>query len=78
MTSEPASGSVQVAGPAGKISITSEIAVKLTYDFGSLEANKALGLPKSVTWYLDTATKAYKLMQVDFGDGVPVNYLPSL
>jgi hypothetical protein len=73
-TSEPVAPTATVEGAA----IQAEIAVKLTYDFGSPDANKALGLPKSITWYLDTASKNYKLVQIDFGDGVPVNYLPSL
>ena len=75
--SVPVSSSTVVDGPSGKVTIQSEIAVKMTYDFGSVAANKALGLPKSVTWYLDTASKGYKLMQVDFGDGSPVNFLPA-
>lgn len=73
-TSEPVAPTATIDGAA----ITAELAVKLTYDFGSPEANKALGLPKSITWYLDTASKSYKLIQIDNGDGVPINYLPSL
>ena len=73
-TSEPVAPTATVAGAA----IQSELAVKLTYDFGSPEANKALGLPKSITWYIDTASKSYKLIQIDSGDGVLENYLPSL
>jgi hypothetical protein len=78
VTSESVAATTTVDGTTGKVTIQSELAVKLTYDFGSIEANKALGLPKSAVWYIDTATKGYKLMQVDFGDGVPVNYFPSL
>ena len=77
-TAEPVPASVAIDGVAGQVSVAAELAVKLTYDFGSAEANKALGLPQSIIWYIDTATKGYKLIQIDFGDGVPLNYLPSL
>jgi hypothetical protein len=52
------------------------MAVKMTYDFGGESANDAMGLPKSVTWYIDTGTRSFKLVQVDFGDGLLKNYLP--
>ena len=75
-TSQPVAASAIIDGPNGKVTVQAELAVKMSYDFGSDAANKALGLPKSVTWFIDTPTKSFKLMQVDFGDGVPVNFLP--
>jgi hypothetical protein len=74
--SSPVAASVQVDGPSGKLNIASDLAVKLTYDFGGARINAAIGLPSSVTWYIDDATNSLKLTQVDFGDGVMVNYLP--
>ena len=76
-SSQPVSASAVIDGPNGKVTIKTELAVKMSYDFGSDATNKALGLPKSVTWFIDSATRSYKLMQVDFGDGVPVNFLPA-
>ncbi len=75
--SMPVSATAAVNGPTGRQSIQSELAVKMIYDFGSVAANKALGLPKSIIWYIDTATRSYKLTVVDFGDGQPVYYLPA-
>jgi hypothetical protein len=63
-------------GANGKTTINAEMAVKMSYDFGGETANHALGLPKSVIWYIDTTTRSFKLVQVDFGDGVLKNYLP--
>jgi len=75
-SSQPVAASAIIDGPNGKVTVQAELAVKMSYDFGSDAANDALGLPKSVTWFIDTSTKSFKLMQVDFGDGVPVNFLP--
>jgi len=75
--SQPVARSAVLTGSAGKTVINSELGVKMTYDFGSESANRAMGLPKSVTWFIDTTTKSYKLMQVDFGDGTLQNYLPA-
>jgi len=75
--SQPVAKAAVLTGSAGKTVINSELGVKMTYDFGSEAANRAIGLPKSVIWYIDTATKSYKLMQVDFGDGTVQNYLPA-
>jgi hypothetical protein len=72
----PVSAFVTIEGPAGPQQIQSEFAVKMTYDFGSVAANNAMGLPSSVTWFVDSGTKMFKLTQVDFGDGNLVNYLP--
>jgi len=74
--SQPVASSVAIMGPNGKTTINSELAVKMTYDFGGESANDAMGLPKSVTWFIDTGTRSFKLVQVDFGDGVLKNYLP--
>jgi len=74
--SNPVASSVAVVGPNGKTNISAEMAVKMTYDFGGESANDAMGLPKSVTWYIDTGTRSFKLVQVDFGDGLLKNYLP--
>lgn len=74
--SQPVKASIEVDGPSGKVSINADLAVKMTYDFGSAQSNAALGLPSSVIWYIDSATKSFKLTQMDFGDGVVVNYLP--
>jgi hypothetical protein len=75
--SMPVSSSAAINGPNGRQTIQSELAVKMTYDFGSVAANRALGLPKSVIWYIDTSTKSYKLTAVDLGDGQPIYYLPA-
>jgi len=74
--SQPVASSVAITGPSGKTVINAELAVKMTYDFGGEGANDAMGLPKSVIWYIDTATRSFKLVQVDFGDNVLKNYLP--
>jgi hypothetical protein len=73
----PVTATAAINGSTGRQVIQSELAVKITYDFGSVAANKALGLPKSVIWYIDTATKSYKATVVDFGDGQAVPYLPA-
>jgi hypothetical protein len=75
--SAPVASTVAIATATGRQTIQSELAVKMTYDFGSAEANRAIGLPKSVTWYISTATRSYKAMAVDFGDNQPVYYLPA-
>lgn len=74
--SQPVASSVAIIGPNGKTTVSAELAVKMTYDFGGESANDAMGLPKSVTWFIDTGTRSFKLVQVDFGDGVLKNYLP--
>ncbi len=76
VTSQPVASSIAIMGANGKTTINAEMAVKMAYDFGGETANHAMGLPKSVTWYIDTATRSFKLVQVDFGDGVLKNYLP--
>jgi hypothetical protein len=76
VSSHPVASSVAIVGPNGKSNISAEMAVKMTYDFGGESVNDAMGLPKSVTWYIDTGTKSFKLVQVDFGDGLLKNYLP--
>jgi hypothetical protein len=65
-----------IDGSDGKVSIQADVAVKLSYDFGSPSINQSMGLPAAMTWYMDTAAKGFKLLQVDFGDGQLVNYLP--
>jgi hypothetical protein len=72
----PVSPTVTIDGPSGKQQIQAQFAAKITYDFGSASANAAMGLPSSVTWYVDAETNMFKLTQVDFGDGTIVNYLP--
>lgn len=74
--SSPVSPTVEIDGPSGKMQVQAEFAVKLTYDFGSVSTNRAMGLPSSVTWYVDSTTNMFKLTQVDFGDGNLVNFLP--
>lgn len=76
VVSEPVSASAQVDGPSGKVSISASLAVKMTYDFGNPQTNEFLGLPASITWFIDEGTKSLRLTQVDFGSGLPVNYLP--
>jgi hypothetical protein len=76
--STPVTPAVTVTTPNGKKIVQSEMAVKITYDFGSPEANRALGLPKSVTWYIDSGTRSFKATAVDFGDDQPIYYLPAL
>jgi hypothetical protein len=76
VTSGPVSPVVDIEGPAGPMRIQAEFAVKLSYDFGSPAANRSMGLPNSVTWYVDSSTNMFKLTQIDFGDGAIVNYLP--
>jgi hypothetical protein len=74
--SQPVASSVALVGPNGKTTISADMAVRTTYDFGGESANKAMGLPRSVTWFIDTNTRSFKLVQVDFGVGVLTNYLP--
>lgn len=76
VSSSPVASSVAIVGPNGKTTINSDLAVKMIYDFGGESANDALGLPRSATWYIDSGTRSFKLVQVDFGDGVLKNYLP--
>lgn len=48
-----------------------DVAVKVTYNFGSAEKNQILGLPSSIVWNIDTATHTIKTVQVDVVGGKP-------
>lgn len=48
-----------------------DVAVKVTYNFGSAEKNQILGLPSSIIWNIDTAAHTIKTVQVDIVGGKP-------
>ena len=48
-----------------------DVAVKITYNFGSAEKNQILGLPSSIIWNIDTAAHTVKSVQVDVVGGKP-------
>lgn len=48
-----------------------DIAVKITYDFGSADKNQLLGLPSNIIWYIDSAAHKIKAVQVDVVGGKP-------